>query len=256
MNQIDYIKSVLYFSLFPFVFGNEFNISKSQNVFDESSKVKSCKEQCKNNDDFDRCYKECKIEKEQPIIQIISITCIVLSLMLILFIIWKRKQVIRLFRCVLNRRTIMMEQFLNNAILIKNSNLLLNQFRKVGKMLNESQNELIFTQNGKLHKEEDVQIMCKINEKEQYIQISLLGNDKYGAWSGTGVTIIDFSNQLKIWFIKDYEEQKQARQSGLWQHLIYQGEFDEEVRVFSGQWYYDGFENDMTYSGTWILKMK
>lgn len=36
--------------------------------------------------------------------------------------------------------------------------------------------------------------MCKINEKEQYIAISLLGNDKYGTWSGNGVTIIDFNN--------------------------------------------------------------
>ncbi|CAD8133306.1 unnamed protein product [Paramecium pentaurelia] len=236
MSQIDYIKCVLYFSLLPFVFGSEVNMSKSQNVFDDSSKGKSCKDQCKNNDDYDRCYNDCKIEKEQPIIQIISITFIVLGLMFILFIIWKRKQVLRLFRCVLNRRTIMME--------------------KVAKMLNQSKNELIFTQNGKLHKEEDVQIMCKINEKEQYIAISLLGNDKYGTWSGNGVTIIDFNNQLKIWFIKDYEEQQEARQSGLWEHLIYQGEFDEEVKAFSGQWHYDGFENDLTYSGTWILKIK
>ncbi|CAD8063445.1 unnamed protein product [Paramecium primaurelia] len=127
------------------------------------------------------------MEKEQPIIQIISITCIVLGLMFILFIIWKRKQVLRLFRCVLNRRKIMMESFLNNAILIKNSNILLNQLRKVSKMLSQSKNELIFTQNGKIHKEEDVQIMCKINEEKQFIQINLLGNDKYGTWSGSGI---------------------------------------------------------------------
>ncbi|CAD8175774.1 unnamed protein product [Paramecium octaurelia] len=256
MSQIDYIKCVLYFSLLPFVFGSEANTSKSQNVFDDSSKGKSCKDQCKNNSDYDRCFNDCKIEKEQPIIQIISITFIVLGFMLVLFIIWKRKQVLRLFRCVLNRRTIMMESILNNAILIKNSNVLLNKFRKVAKMLNQSKNELIFTQNGKLHKEEDVQIMCRINEKEQYISISLLGNDKYGTWSGNGVTIIDFNNQLKIWFVKDYEEQQEARQSGLWEHLIYEGEFDEEVKAFSGQWHYDGFENDLTYSGTWILKIK
>ncbi|CAD8162931.1 unnamed protein product [Paramecium pentaurelia] len=255
MSQFHIIKYVLYFSQLPLVFGNKVNISKSQNVFNKSLKGKSCKDYCKNNDDYDHCYNECKMEKEQPIIQIISITCIVLGLMLILFIIWKRKQVLRLFRCVLNRRKIVMESFLNNAILIKNSNILLNQLRKVSKMLSQSKNELIFTQNGKIHKEEDVQIMCKINEEKQFIEINLLGNDKYGTWSGSGIIIIDFNNQIKIWFVKDYEEQREARISGLWEHLLYQGEFDQEVNVFSGQWHYDGFENDLTYSGTWILKI-
>ncbi|CAD8167345.1 unnamed protein product [Paramecium octaurelia] len=256
MSLFDIIKSALYcYLLLPIVFGNTAVISKSQNVLNKSLQGKSCSDKCRNNDDYDRCYNDCKTEKEKPMIQINSITCIVLGLMFILFIIWKRRQVIRLFRCVRNRRTIMMESFLNNAILIKNSGLLLNQLRKTSKILSQQKNELIFTQNGKLLKEENVQIVCKINEEKQYIQITLMGNDKYGTWSGSGFAIIDFNYQIKIWFLKDYEEQREARISGLWEHLLYQGEYDEEVNIFSGQWYYDGFENDLTYSGTWILKL-
>ncbi|CAK69669.1 unnamed protein product (macronuclear) [Paramecium tetraurelia] len=255
MSLFHIIKSVLYYLLLPLVFGSTVDISKSQNVLNKSLQGKTCQDKCRDNDDYDRCYIDCKMEKEKPMIQIISITCIVLGLMFILFLIWKRNQVLRLFRCIRNRRTIMMESFLNNAILIKNNSPLLNQLRKVNKLLSQQKNELIFIQNGKLHKEENVQITCKIDEEKQYIQITLLGNDKYGIWSGSGFTIMDFNYQIKIWFLKDYEEQREARISGLWEHLLYQGEYDEEVKIFSGQWHYDGFENDLTYSGTWLLKL-
>jgi hypothetical protein len=87
-------------------------------------------------------------------------------------------------------------------------------------------------------------------EQQCLYKIRFSGEDSVGGWTAYG--FIGFSREgVNLWFAKNYNNKKRAGQTGSWSHLLYEGQYSEETNIFTGIWYYSGYEDDSKYSGTW-----
>ncbi|KAM3135103.1 hypothetical protein pb186bvf_012749 [Paramecium bursaria] len=89
-----------------------------------------------------------------------------------------------------------------------------------------------------------------LNNSHNFI---MKGRDNSGTWMAEGYLISD--SEPKLWMMKFYKDKPRAQQVGQYKHLIYYGEFDKQLKLVNGRWYFHGHMNHPNYSGTWSMNV-
>lgn len=84
-------------------------------------------------------------------------------------------------------------------------------------------------------------------------EISVTGSDHYGDWTAKGYIMARNEGEMFMWLYKVYQDEKLARQTDKWAHLLYQMTgFSYQIGI-DGKWYFIGFQYSYEYSGSWKI---